>query len=150
MTLSRGEFTLSWDPAAQQAERIHAYLTQSYWAEGISLALVKKSLEHSLCFGVFTGGEQVGLSRVITDRATYMYLCDVYVLEAHRGRGLAGWMMEAILAHPDMKGLRRFSLATRDAHKLYARYGFTPLSKPESMMEMLRPGLYKNKTAPQP
>jgi GNAT superfamily N-acetyltransferase len=150
MTLSRGEFTLSWDPAAQQAERIHAYLTQSYWAEGISLALVKKSLEHSLCFGVFTGGEQVGLSRVITDRATYMYLCDVYVLEAYRGRGLAGWMMEAILAHPDMKGLRRFSLATRDAHKLYARYGFTPLSKPESMMEMLRPGLYKNKTAPQP
>jgi GNAT superfamily N-acetyltransferase len=150
MTLSRGEFTLSWDPAAQQAERIHAYLTQSYWAEGISLALVKKSLEHSLCFGVFTGGEQIGLSRVITDRATYMYLCDVYVLEVYRGQGLAGWMMEAILAHPDMQGLRRFSLATRDAHKLYARYGFTPLSKPESMMEMLRPGLYKNKTVPQP
>ncbi len=148
MTLSRGEFILSWDPAAQQAERIHAYLTQSYWAEGIPLALVKKSLEHSLCFGVFTQGEQIALSRVITDRATYMYLCDVYVLEPYRGQGLAGWMMEAILAHPDLQGLRRFSLATRDAHKLYARYGFTPLSKPESMMEMLRPALYKKPATP--
>jgi GNAT superfamily N-acetyltransferase len=143
MTLSRGEFTLSCDPAAQQPERIHAYLTQSYWAEGISLALVKKSLEHSLCFGVFTGGEQIGLARVITDRATYAYLCDLYILEAYRGRGLATWLMESILAHPELQGLRRFALATRDAHKLYERHGFTPVAKPQALMERHRPGLYK-------
>jgi len=143
MTLSRGEFTLSWDPAAQQPERIHAYLTQSYWAEGIPLALVRKSMEHSLCFGVFANGEQIGFARVVTDRATYAWLADVYVLEAYRGRGLASWLLEAVLAHPELQGLRRFALATRDAHKLYERFGFTPLTKPESGMEIRRPGLYK-------
>jgi GNAT superfamily N-acetyltransferase len=143
MNLTRGEFTLSCDAAAQQAERIHAYLTQSYWAEGIPLALVKKSLEHSLCFGVFTGGDQIGLARVITDRATYAYLCDVYILEPYRGRGLATWLIESILAHPELQGLRRFALATRDAHKFYERHGFTPVAKPQALMERHRPGLYK-------
>ncbi|HEY5079114.1 MAG TPA: GNAT family N-acetyltransferase [Opitutaceae bacterium] len=140
--MSRSGYTISWDRAAQQADRIHAYLTRSYWCEGIPLSTVKRSIEGSLCIGVFTKGEQVGFARVITDSATFAYLCDVYVLEDHRGKGLATWMLEEILAYPALQGLRRFTLATRDAHALYARHGFKPLSRPESFMEIRRPDLY--------
>jgi GNAT superfamily N-acetyltransferase len=142
MKSTRGKYTLSCLPEDQQAERVHAYLTRSYWAAGISLDLVKRSIAGSLCFGIFFDHEQVAFARVITDRATFAYLADVYVLEAHRGQHLSRWLMDSIVAHPDLSGLRRFMLVTRDAHGLYARYGFVPVAKPEAIMEIVRPNLY--------
>ena len=138
----RGDYKISFSPGDQQAERIHAYLARSYWAEGIPLSAVIRSMKASLCVGVFCRGEQVGFARIVTDFTTFAYLCDVYVLEEHRGRGLASWMLEAIAGRPDLQGLRRFMLATRDAHALYARHGFTPIKKPESLMELRRPPDY--------
>jgi GNAT superfamily N-acetyltransferase len=135
---TRGDYTLTWDPGIQDPEAVHAYLTRSYWAEGISLENVKKAMEHSLCCGVFKGGDQVGFSRVVTDRTSVAYLCDVYVLEAHRGRGLASWMLESLAEHRELQGLRRVILVTRDAHKLYLKHGFSVLAKPESYMEKRR------------
>lgn len=143
MLLTRGEFTLSDEPEDQQQEQIHAYLTRSYWAEGISLDLVRRSLRHSLCLGIFHRDRQIGLARVVTDRATFAYLCDVYILEEFRGQGLARWLMEAVSSHPDLQGLRRFMLATRDAHRLYAQFGFVPAARPESLMEIVKRGLYQ-------
>jgi GNAT superfamily N-acetyltransferase len=145
MNDARGEFTLSSNPSDQQPERVHAYLARSYWAEGIPLALVRRSMEASLCFGIFRKGEQVAFARVVTDRATFAYLCDVYVLEEFQGQGLGTWLMEAVAAHPDLQGLRRFILATRDAHALYARHGFTPLGRPQSMMEIRKANPYLGK-----
>jgi len=138
----RDGFTVSTDPARLDVDAIHAYLTRSYWADGISRELVQRSIENSLCFGLFDGTRQVGFARVITDRATFAYLCDVYVLEEQRGAGLGKWLMDAVMSHPDVRGLRRWMLMTRDAHGLYAQHGFTPLAKPESAMEIARPGLY--------
>jgi GNAT superfamily N-acetyltransferase len=140
---SRDGFTVSTDPARLDVDAIHAYLTTSYWAEGISRDLVARSLLHSLCFGLYEEERQIGLARVITDRATYAYLCDVYVLPERRGRGLGVWLMECVMEHPDLQGLRRFSLATRDAHELYRRFGFTELPDPERHMVISRRGLYK-------
>ncbi|MBI3853607.1 MAG: GNAT family N-acetyltransferase [Verrucomicrobia bacterium] len=127
MKATRGDYTLSCSEADQQAERIHAYLTRSYWANGISLELVKRSIAGSLCFGIFHQGEQVAFARVVTDRATFAYLGDVYV---------------TVVAHPDLQGLRRFTLATRDAHGLYAKFGFAAPAQPEMLMEIAKPGLY--------
>lgn len=127
---------LSTDPADMDVDAIHAYLGgESYWARGIPRETVARSIRNSLCFGVFDGGAQVAFARVVTDRATYAYLCDVYVLPAYRGRGLSRRMMEAVIAHPELQGLRRWGLATRDAHGLYARFGFRPLDRPERFME---------------
>jgi GNAT superfamily N-acetyltransferase len=142
---TRGEYTLSSERADQQPERIQAYLARSYWAEGIPLSVVRRSIEGSLCFGIFAKGEQVAFARVVTDSATFAYLGDVYVLEEHRDRGLAKWMMEEIIAHPQLQGLRRFTLATRDAHSLYARYGFAPLARPEAFMEIHKRDVYGRK-----
>jgi GNAT superfamily N-acetyltransferase len=143
MDVTRGEYTLSADPARVDAAAVHAYLTRSYWAEGISLELVKRCIAGSMCVGVYheTAG-QVGFARVITDRASFAYLCDVFVLEAHRGRGLGKWMMEAVMAHPDLQRLRRFVLVTKDAHELYRPFGFTASAQPDRYMEIARPGLY--------
>jgi GNAT superfamily N-acetyltransferase len=127
---------------------VHAYLTRSYWAEGISQELVARAIRGSLCFGVFHAGKQVAFARVVSDRATFAYLADVYVLEEHRGRGLATWLMEEVVKHPDLQGLRRFVLATRDAHPLYARFGFVPLARPEIFMEINRPGIYLEPSSP--
>jgi GNAT superfamily N-acetyltransferase len=143
MKLVRGEYTLSTSTEDQQVDRIHAYLTRSYWAEGISLELVKRSLAGSLCFGIFHGNAQVAFARVITDRATFAYLADVYVLEEHRGRQLSKWLVETIVSHPELQGLRRFMLVTQDAHGLYAKYGFAPMAKPDRVMEIVRAGLYR-------
>jgi GNAT superfamily N-acetyltransferase len=140
---TRDGYRISTDSSAMDVDAIHAYLTGSYWAEGIPRDIVERSIRGSLCFGLFAAEEQVGFARVVTDRATFAYLCDVYVLEAHRGRGLAQWLMEVVLAHPDLQGLRRFLLATRDAHELYRRYGFTPIPRPERFMEIVRPDIYK-------
>lgn len=123
---------------------VHAFLTRSYWAEGIPLELVRKSLDHSLCFGLYApSGEQVGLCRWITDRATFAYLGDVYVLESHRGRGLGRWLVEVACAHPDVQGHRRWALLTRDAHALYRRHGFHPIAKIDRWMEKTDPEIYK-------
>jgi len=148
MKKATGEFTLSSDREEQQPERIHAYLMRSYWAEGVPLSVVRRSIEGSLCFGIFTKGEQVAFARVVTDSSTFAYLCDVYVLEEFRGRGLAKWMMDEVVAHPKLQGLRRFTLATRDAHSLYARYGFAPLARPQSFMEIVKQGTYLKGDAP--
>jgi ribosomal protein S18 acetylase RimI-like enzyme len=123
-------------------DAIHAYLTRSYWAEGIPKDLVARSMAGSLCFGLFDEERQIGFARVVTDRATYAYLCDVYVLEDYQDRGLGTWMMRELMAHPELQGLRRFGLVTRDAHGLYEKFGFTPLANPGGYMEIARPGLY--------
>ena len=143
MVHHRENFTVTTDASCFDVEAIHAYLTRSYWCAGIPQATVERAIENSLCFGLFDGTQQVGFARVVTDRATYGYLADVYVLEEYRGRGLAVWLMECICAHPDLLGLRRFALATRDAHGLYRKFGFTDLGDPSKHMEIFRQGIYE-------
>ena len=126
---------------------IHAFLTRSYWARGIPLEVVERSMRHSLCFGVLRDGEQVAFARVVTDRATFAYLADVFVLPAHRGHGLSKWMLAVVLAHPDLQGLRRISLATRDAHGLYRRFGFGAPRDSGVWMERLDPDVYRQESA---
>ncbi len=121
---------------------VHAMLASTYWSPGVPLEVVDRAARHSLCLGVRHGREQVAFARVATDRATFAWLADVYVHEAHRGRGLSKRMLDAVFAHPQLQGLRRFMLATRDAHELYARYGFTPLRSADRMMEIHRPNVY--------
>jgi|SRR5690349_14037881 len=129
-------YTISDDPARLDVDAIHAFLSRSYWAEGIPRELVARSIESSLCLGIHApDGAQVGLVRVISDLATFAYLCDVYVLEEHRGKGLAKAAMRAFDSHPRLQNLRRVQLVTRDAHELYAQFGFQPLSTPERHME---------------
>src|SRR6478672_3709775 len=140
---TRGAYQISTDPVRLDLEVIHGYLTRSYWAAGIPRATVQRSLTHSLCFGVYAGAEQVGFARVISDYATFAYLADVFILETHQGRGLARWLMECIMAHPDLQGLRRWLLFTRDAHGLYRQYGFGPPAAPERIMEIRYPDVYK-------
>lgn len=131
------------DSRAIDVDAVHAYLTRSYWAQGVPRDIVSRAVEASLCFGLFAGDLQVGLARVVTDHATFAYLCDVYVLERHRGRGLGKWLIETVHAHPDLQGLRRFLLATRDAHGLYRQFSFTPLAHPEFFLEINRPEIYR-------
>jgi len=135
-------YEISTDPARLDVDAIHAYLTQSYWSPGIPRATVARAIANSLCFGVFWQGQQVGFARMVTDKTTFAYLCDVYVLEAHRGRGVSKQLMAYVMQHPDLQGLRRMMLATRDAHGLYAQYGFTPLAAPDRIMEVLKPNVY--------
>lgn len=136
-------FLISTDPSRLDAHAIHAYLDRSYWAAGIPVEVVERAIRGSLCFGLYDGDRQIGFARTVTDRATFAYLADVYVLESYRGRGLSKWMMRVIMAHPDLQGLRRFSLATKDAHGLYAQFGFTPLAHPDRHMEIARPDVYR-------
>ena len=140
------EFTITSDPAAVDVDAVHAYLRTSYWAEDVPRDVVARAVAHSIPFSVLHGARQVGFARVVTDRATFAYLSDVYVLEAYRGRGLARRLMDAVMAHPDLQGLRRFSLTTRDAEGLYRRYGFAPLAAPSRHLEIFRPGLYRRDT----
>jgi GNAT superfamily N-acetyltransferase len=143
LDLQRDGYCITTDPDRLDVDAVHAYLIRSYWAAGIPREIVTRAMRGSLCFGLFQGTEQVGFARVITDRATFAYLCDVYVLEQHRGRGLGKWLIGAIVAHPELLGLRRFVLATRDAHGLYAQHGFEPLARPEIFMEIVRPDVYR-------
>jgi GNAT superfamily N-acetyltransferase len=125
VTAHRDGYTISNDPARLDIDAIHAYLTTSYWAKGIPREKVARSLLHSMGFGLYApDAAQVGFARVISDWTTYAYFCDVYVLEAHRGRGLGVWLMETVLAYPELQGIRRLSLTTRDAHGLYEKFGF--------------------------
>ncbi len=139
----RSDFTISTDKTRLDIATVHGYLARSYWAEGITVEVVLRSIEHSLVFGVYKGERQIGFARVITDRATYAYIGDVFVLEEFQGRGLGKWMMEVILSHPDLQGLRRWALATRDAHGLYRQFGFANLRRPENHMEIHDPEVYK-------
>jgi GNAT superfamily N-acetyltransferase len=129
---------ISNDRARMDVDVIHRYLSEeSYWAKGIPREVVERSIEHSLCFGAFDNGAQVGFTRVITDYATFAYVADVFVLASHRGRRIGKRIMEAVLAHPELRGLRRWHLVTRDAHGLYVQFGFTPLDAPERHMMMV-------------
>jgi GNAT superfamily N-acetyltransferase len=134
--LLRAGYTISSDKSRLDVALIHDYLSRrSYWAEGRPLEVVRRSIEHSLCFGVYGPDGQVGFARVVTDCATFAWLADVFILEEHRGRGLGKWLIETAVAHPDLQGLKLFLLATRDAHELYRRYGgFEALPKPERWM----------------
>ena len=140
-----GAYEISTDPARLDVAAIHAYLTRSYWSPGIPIGIVERALRHSLCFGIYecAGGAQVGLARVVTDYATFAYLCDVYVLEEHRGFGLGKRMMRELMAHPALRGARRVTLATRDAHGLYAGFGFLEAGAAKNLMEIVRPDIYK-------
>jgi GNAT superfamily N-acetyltransferase len=130
------------DKSRLQLEVIHRFLADSYWSKGIPMDIVRRAVEGSICFGAYDGPRQVGFARVVTDGATFAYLADVFVVDSHRGRGLASRLMEAVLSHPQLQGLRRWILATRDAHGLYARHGFTPLAAPERFMERHDPDIY--------
>lgn len=124
-------------------DAIHSYLTRSYWAEGIPYNIVRKSIENSLCFGIFYKNSQIGFARLITDSATFAYLGDVYILEEHRGIGLSKKLMETIIKYPQLQGLRRMVLATFDAHTLYEKFGFKELKNPQMFMELWTPNMYK-------
>lgn len=134
----RGDYTISTDPGRLDITAIHRFLTRSYWAPGVALTVVERAIENSLCFGLFHGAEQVGFARVITDKATFAYLSDVYVLEPHRGKGLSKWLMEIITGHAELQGLRRFMLNTKDAHGLYRQFGFTALANSTRVMERIK------------
>jgi GNAT superfamily N-acetyltransferase len=132
----RDGFTVSCDPARIDAALVADFLGGSYWAAGIPLETVRRSIAGSLCCALLDGARQIGFARAITDRATIAYLADVFVLPEYRGRGLGKWLVECVLAHPELKGLRRWVLVTRDAHELYRRVGFQPLARPEFFMEL--------------
>jgi GNAT superfamily N-acetyltransferase len=135
-------YEVTTDRSRFDLEAIHAFLSRSYWAQGVPRAVVERAVANSLCFGLLLGTEQVGLARVVTDRATFAYLSDVYVLEEHRGKGLARLLLDAIVAHPDLQGLRRMLLATADAHGLYSKYGFKPPAAPDRLMVRDDPDVY--------
>ena len=140
----RGEFLITTDRARLDLDVIHGFLTNCYWAKGIPREVVSRSMDHALCFGIYDGnGAQVGFARVVSDFATVAYLGDVFVLESHRGRGLSKWLMECIMEHPALQGLRRWILLTRDAHGLYSQFGFRALKAPERYMELHRPDVYE-------
>ncbi len=138
------DYTISDDPARLDLDAVHRYLSaESYWAKGLPRETLERSVAGSLCFGVYDKENgQVGFARVVTDRATFAWLADVFVLPAHRGRGLSKRLMEAVLAHPDLQGLRRFMLATWDAHGLYRQFGFEAPARPDRLMERYQPDVY--------
>jgi len=132
-----GAVIVSTDPSRLDLDVVHGFLARSYWAAGISREIVERAVRHSLCFGAYERGRQVGFARVVSDRATYGYVSDVFVLPSHRGRGVGKQLMAAIMSHPELQGLRRWTLFTRDAHGLYRRYGFGEARHPERLMEIL-------------
>ncbi len=139
----RDAYLISTDPSKIDVALVHRYLGESsYWAKNIPEEVVRKSIANSVCFGIYENGQQKGFARVVTDKATFGYVADVFVVEASRGLGLSKWLMDSILAHPELKGFRRWVLATADAHGLYARSGFKPLANPGRWMELHNPDVY--------
>jgi GNAT superfamily N-acetyltransferase len=144
MEWSSGEFVISTDRSRIDVEAVHRFLcNESYWAAGIPFETVRRSIDHALCFGLYHGERQAGFARVVTDFATFAYIGDVFILKEYRGRGLSKWLMGIVRNHPDLHGLRRWMLATRDAHGLYQQIGFTPLHSPERWMEIRDYDVYK-------
>ena len=138
------EIRITTNPDDLDLQLIHSFISNSYWAKSIPIKTVKRSIENSLVFGAYLpSGKQVGFARVITDKATFAYLGDVFVLEKYRGSGIAKAIMNAITKHPDLQGLRRFMLATKDAHSLYSKFGFQPLDNPDRLMQIVRPNIYQ-------
>jgi GNAT superfamily N-acetyltransferase len=134
----RDGYTITIDPRRLDRELVHEFLRESYWSPNVPREVVERSIEHSLTFGLYApDGSQAGFARVVTDRAVFAYLADVFVVEQHRGRGLGVWLVETVLSHPDLRDLRRIALGTRDAHELYARFGFEP-ADPEVLMTLDR------------
>jgi len=146
MNIIKNRFLISTEKEKLDIDFIHSFLTRSYWAKGIPREIVIKSIEGSICFGVFDAEKQIGFARMITDKATFAYLADVFIDEQYRGRGLSKWLMEVIMSHPDLQGLRRILLATRDAHGLYAQFGFTPLTHVDRWMQVHHPDVYNQQT----
>ncbi|MDB5135180.1 MAG: family N-acetyltransferase [Mucilaginibacter sp.] len=133
-------FIISTDKNLVDFDVVYNYLNnESYWAKGIPAENVKKAIENSICFGIYKQGKQAGFARVVTDKATFAYICDVFIVTDHRRLGLSKWLMQTIKEHPELQGLRRWLLATADAHSLYAQFGFTTISRPESWMEIFTP-----------
>jgi len=148
MEWTREHYAISCDRARLDRGLIANFLAASYWAAGIPIATVNKSIDHSLCFGLYDGDRQAGFARVVSDYATFAYLADVFVIEPYRGRGLGEWLVECVSTHAELQGLRRWVLATRDAHALYAKFGFTPLARPERFMELHDPNVYQSTSSP--
>ena len=143
MDFIKDGFTISTEKEKLDIDLIHSFLNRTYWAEGISKEIIRRSIEGSLCFGLFENDKQVGFARMITDKATFAYLADVFIIEEYQGRGLSKWLMEIIMSHPDLQGLRRMILATKDAHGLYKQFGFTPLINVDRWMQILDQDVYK-------
>ena len=139
----RDGFTVSTDPARLDLDAIHGFLRECYWAKGIPREVCERSIRGAIPFGVYEDAVQIGFARVVSDRATMAYVGDVFILEPWRGRGLSKWLMECITAHPELQGLRRWFLLTRDAHELYTQYGFTALRSPDRWMERWTPDVYE-------
>ena len=144
MTVAKNQFTITTEKEKFDVEFIHSFLTRSYWAEGISKEVIERSIEGALCFGLFENDKQIGFARMITDKATFAYLADVFIIEEYRGRGLSKWLMEVIMSHPSLQGLRRMMLATKDAHGLYEKFGFTALNNVDRWMQINDPNIYKH------
>ena len=149
MEWQKDDYILSTDKSRIDINVVHDFLSQSYWAEGIPSETVKRSIENSLCFAIYHQEMLVGFARAISDFATFAYLADVFVLTEHRGKGLSKWLIQIIVNHPQLQGLRRFTLATKDAHGLYAQFGFTLFDKPERWMHKHDPDVYKKKNIEQ-
>ena len=144
MTWTKEDFTISTDKRRIDVNYVHNFLRTSYWAENIPMDVVQRSIRGSLCFGIYNEETQIGFARVITDEATFAYLADVFIDEDYRGRGLSKWLVETILSYPTLQGLRRFMLATRDAHGLYREFGFSELTFVDRWMHIHWPDVYKN------
>ncbi len=143
MKWTQGEFVIDTDKDALQIEVIQSFLAEeSYWARDRTIDQTRKAIQNSICFGVYAGQRQIGFARVVSDLATFAYLGDVFVLKEFRGQGLSKWLMEAVVSHPDLQGLRRWVLATKDAHGLYEQYEFAPLKFPGRWMERTAPDAY--------
>jgi len=143
MEWQQGAFTLSSDPERIQLEVVLDFLRQSYWASGITTSQVQTSIQHSLNFSLFQGSDQIGYARVVSDRSTFGYLTDVFVLPEHRGQGLGKWLVSCVFTHPELQGFRRWMLATDDAKTLYARYGFSSMDTSGMIMQKFDPDAYK-------
>ena len=135
LEVQRGSLTISTDPDLLDLDVICSFLSRAYWAQGRPRDRIESSVQNSLVFGVYDGSRQIGLARVVTDRATFAWLCDVFVDEAYRGQGIGKWLVATVVSHPDLQGVHRFLLNTRDAHGLYRQFGFTPLNTPDTWME---------------
>ncbi len=147
LTIYKDGFCISTDPAKLDLKAIHHFLnTQSYWSQGITFEKVQKAAAHSITFGLYHNGQQAGYTRVISDQTSFAYICDVFVLPEFRGRGLSKWLMQTVSSHPELQGLRRWVLATKDAHGLYSQFEFTALSIPERWMERYNAHAYTQNT----
>lgn len=140
---TRDNYLISTDIQKLDLAIIHNFLTNSYWSKGITIEKVKRSIEHSLCFGVYEGTKQIGFARVITDYTIFGYLADVFIIEEYRGNGLSKWLMECVVNHPEIQDLRSWMLATKDAHSLYEKYGFKKIEEPGKYMSKKNPDFYK-------